>query len=226
MIIHPEFIFAHIPKTGGMFVKKCLSKLKDVKITKDRHKPIDDINEKSDKYKFTIIRDPLSWYISFWSDYKRSAHSAVMSFMTDEMRNDFKTFMWNIHSRDDRTCYDDLENFSNVSRLNIGMCTYNFLVLTCPRKLWCEEKNISFSDVYDSILVDKIIQFSSFKKDIVEMFKNSIFPLPDPVEYAILNNKPFNITIHEPPIEYYDLELIDFVKRKDRILFKLFEDKI
>lgn len=223
MIIHPKFVFAHIQKTGGMFVKKCLCRLPDAKIIKDRHKPLCDVENIEDKYKFAVIRNPFDWYVSFWSDYRRSNHPAVISFMTDEMRTDFSTFMWNIHLRKDKPCDDYTENFENVNRLNIGVCTYNAILLICRSILWNEGTNISYDDVIDSMLVDRLLKFDNLNNEVIKMFDEDIFPLPDNERNELIKNKPFNITLHNDFNTYYNNELIDFVNRKDSILFKLME---
>ena len=59
----------HIPKTGGSWVREVLFNLGHVKVeTRRVHSPLADFvaTHELAAYKFTFVRHPLDWYVSYW----------------------------------------------------------------------------------------------------------------------------------------------------------------
>lgn len=71
MIITGSSVFRHIPKTGGMWVRQALCSIALPPFNpKDTDHSITIPAEHADKYKFTFVRNPWSWYVSFYN-YKK-----------------------------------------------------------------------------------------------------------------------------------------------------------
>ena len=61
-------IFLHVPKTGGLFITDYLRKIRvPFHMIGYRHSPADLIGwNHVNKFKFCFIRNPISWYRSYW----------------------------------------------------------------------------------------------------------------------------------------------------------------
>jgi len=70
MLIADDFVFLHIPKTGGTFVQRVISEhLPDVDIGLYTHTCYDDFPEDARHLPgFYVIRNPWDWYVS-WVHY-------------------------------------------------------------------------------------------------------------------------------------------------------------
>ena len=76
-----DYIFVHIPKTGGMTFNSIISKINElskVKIYRGSHNPISILHETSEKKYITILRNPVdrvfSYYILSLNDKKQPYH--------------------------------------------------------------------------------------------------------------------------------------------------------
>ena len=78
-ILLKNSIYNHIPKTGGLWVKKALKntnitftelgELRESKIKGTKYIDIHSVKiplEFENKFKFTFVRNPIDWYISRW----------------------------------------------------------------------------------------------------------------------------------------------------------------
>ena len=68
MIINNKynFTYIHIPKTGGITLRKRLSEINGTYIHNPPHGSIKNYNTDG-HYVFATIRNPFDWYVSFWS---------------------------------------------------------------------------------------------------------------------------------------------------------------
>ncbi|HEX6688961.1 MAG TPA: hypothetical protein VF085_09895 [Solirubrobacterales bacterium] len=72
MLIHDRFVFLHVPKTGGRFVRQALAQelpdCREVDEHKFRHKGWSKIpSEATGKPVLTFIRNPWDWYVSWYT---------------------------------------------------------------------------------------------------------------------------------------------------------------
>ena len=102
MLITDNFVFIHIPHTGGGFVRTFFTKffkgIDSVKVQK-WHESIDwvDKSELKNKFKFTNIRNPWDWYVSLYHCQKRD-NGHWLRFTTEGKSDNFNTFVENFLS--------------------------------------------------------------------------------------------------------------------------------
>lgn len=110
MLIHPDFLFLHVPKTGGWWVRHVLSQLGlGTKISTDyQHSAWRDLSPTHQRHPaFATLREPVSWYRSYLH-YNIDEHHV--------MRPIFKPYC----TREDRTdsLADVCRRMLNPSHLN------------------------------------------------------------------------------------------------------------
>ena len=83
MIVHNKFVFAHLTKTGGTFIRQYLSDYISDAVRYSGGKRLekhDGLNVLSkfilnDKFTFGCIRNPLSFYVSLWELIQQNTQS-------------------------------------------------------------------------------------------------------------------------------------------------------
>jgi len=65
MVVHDNFLFIHFPRTAGSYIHLKLIKIIGAKGLANTHGGIKDVDfNYSDKFVFTVIRNPFDWYVS------------------------------------------------------------------------------------------------------------------------------------------------------------------
>jgi len=101
-IISDKFVFLHIPKTGGVWATHALKQVADIQMLGDQHNQFPALLELrpqswfDDRFIFTMIRHPISWYQSRWAF--RVKHGWRMEHPLDYhcASNDFHHFVENM----------------------------------------------------------------------------------------------------------------------------------
>lgn len=81
MVIGNKFIFYHVPKTGGVWVRENLEKMCKVEVKQSPNKSFwgghhEPPTSKEKKFTFCFFRNPFEWYRSLWK-YKNTGTSWV-----------------------------------------------------------------------------------------------------------------------------------------------------
>ena len=67
MLITPQYVFIHLPKTGGIWVRNAIRSTGIPCYANDVHVPASDILPVLPGHRsFTVVRDPVTWWRSFW----------------------------------------------------------------------------------------------------------------------------------------------------------------
>lgn len=97
-----NFVFLHIPKTGGMWVSSVLRRSATTFMLGHQHShfpqllDIKDEQWYNDRLIFTMIRHPITWYQSVWSFRMKSGWKMNHPLDANCASNDFHTFVGNV----------------------------------------------------------------------------------------------------------------------------------
>ncbi len=152
LIANNKFIFVHLQKTGGSFIKEVLPKI-DISCEKIRKWRITlhtyyhtDNNLKhhddegyhnfcNNHLVFGVVRNPWSWYVSMWKFLRHyidgnkrmlDDHFPDMKNTTELKEMDINDFVNHIYKNTSNISIY-LMNFKNYQDLNVGLYTYEFL---------------------------------------------------------------------------------------------------
>lgn len=162
-----NFIFIHIPKTGGTSLKKILddkikiegwdSKGELITYNKDTHKKFlyEDYIKYNSFYKFTIVRHPYKWIMSYY----------------------------NFHKNKDKF-YKNITSKKIKNTINISFDKWLSQLKSFNQSDWFYSNN--------KILVDKIIKLENFDNDVKELL-NTLNLESSFKNYHFKNSKKFNI---------------------------------
>ena len=188
MILHPDFTFVHLQKTGGSFVEDfLLNNIVGCKQVLPRHVPARAAPK--DIFKFGCVRNPFDWYVSLWA-----SHKDEPAFFEEIMDMDFKKFMYKTFNKKSGILHD--VDFDVLTNLNIGMYTYRYMR--------------SFYSLDGTFLLNAVIDMPFIKEGLTRVL--------DLNEQQInnLNSKAkVNTSDHDDYRTYYDDELIKLVEERD-----------
>ena len=231
MIIHNKFIFAHLTKTGGTFIRQYLRGHIQGALIQIFDKPVPKHGNLADlpkifldsRFKFGAVRSPLSFYISLWAS--NITPKAVQNrpnrkkwFKDKEVKNDPMRFIRFLNDEEKENV--NLYNFPLMHKLDIGVLTYRYLMIYYDHEIFKDrkwEKNHK-----DYKLVDEIMIFErDLSRQLDSIFRKYIFPLEPKQVTALRKFPPKNLSKHEHYLSYYNNEMMNYVKHKDRFIFKL-----
>lgn len=97
MILHPKYIFLHVPKTGGTWVRMMLQLSGGIERELKGHNPYSKVTPK-DRPAFCFVRNPWDWYISLYCHY----HQNLI-----QRRHEFRAprLAWRKHTHDLATVF-------------------------------------------------------------------------------------------------------------------------
>lgn len=234
MMLHNKFIFTHLTKTGGTFIRQYLAKyIKTGSFIKEcqnsrlrKHDPLCKIPELilNSRYKFGVVRNPLSFYVSLWGanitsrSIRNRPRRKIWFKNNPEMKEDPKKFIKFLC--DEEKGKINFFDFDLIKKMDIGVLTYRYLYLYYDHKIFSDKKWIKNHKKYK--LVDEVIRFEDgLASEIERVFHENIFNLNKTQKSALYNFPKKNKSKHRPFMEYYNKETINYVKYKDRFIFKI-----
>jgi hypothetical protein len=232
MILHNKFIFVHLTKAGGTFVRQYLSNyisdcVREVGGRRlEKHDGLCVLPELilNSRFKFGVVRNPLSFYISLWAAnvtpkaIKNRPRRTSWFKQKPEMKKNPREFIRFIC--DNERGVINHFNFDLIRKLDIGVLTYRYLHLFYNHEIFKDvnwEKNHKKYRLVDEVLLLE----NSLSQSIERLFRRKIFRLDKRQRNGLLSYSKKNESIHGPFMEYYDQETIEYVKYKDRFVFKL-----
>lgn len=255
MLFHPNFLFAHLEKTGGTFVENFLTKnikeaeyigafLYNAKVHKKscRHDSIYEfqpykVNDKA--IKFGYIRNPYDWYLSFLcflTNHRGLTQGTYDSlFENVEDRKDLNVFVKSLFAATKTICYytnreilESEKKASNLYHIDLSIASKLDIGLLTYRYLYIYYHHDVFNDIenYNKyFLADKILRFENLTKDLANFFDERLTPLSSEENEILQNSKKIRETEHEHYSNYYIPETIDLIRHKDRIIFDIYDYK-
>ena len=206
MIIHDNFIFVHLQKTGGTFVEKFLWKTfgqDNVERIQPQHRGITTVIDKiGDRITFGVIRNPWDWYVSWWASRKTVSDSLFHKIFTTENRQNFGKFLRFVlngnfgkqHDLDAKIMLDK----------DIGIYTYRY------RKCFCDKDGNN--------LLDRVLRTENLREDLESFLTDLSIELPDDKKEYLYSMHKRNASSHKSYKEYYTDDLVELVRHKDRLI--------
>lgn len=231
-----KFIFIHIPKAAGTFMRRFLLTIPGSKRQNqdgDGHYTIEKVGHLVDGkldeyYKFCIVRNPWDWYVSLYLhgrrrkahehrlfkplNFKNFVHKVAFPKIKGEVVFEFK---------DDHTSTATLYKSMRNSKLDCGWFTHRYIYSGCPEWLRIFE-NCSldvFIKQHDSwFIMDDVYKTEQVRED----FKTR-FLLDNKTKAEIDSAKNANVNTRRMPYrEYYDEESRAWVAERERFLIERF----
>jgi hypothetical protein len=205
MIITDQFVFAHIPKTGGMFLQSVIGRffaVMEVRQGNDSHHSVEFLApEHRTKPIFALVRNPWSWYVSW--------------FHFCERQGDNPEFTRN-HVQGPRAFVETITrlltpNHSDAS-INQFMREQDMGLMEMHRFHILDLEN----QAHD--LTQGRLEFLA--QDFLDFLHVKSIPVPQGLPSA-LHGKPSNSSGHGPWRNYYDEPLRALVVRKERAIVRL-----
>lgn len=215
MLITRHFLFIHMPKTGGDFIRQlCSMHLPDdwmVEHDLGKHAGDGKIPEEyRDLPRFGLIRNPWSWYVSLHHynlgtgrppEHRERIDDRNWLTASDNGANDFKTTMVNI-----------LNGRIYNQKLAKRMLGRDVDLLTVFH-------DNRFGDSLDKGRIT-IGKTESLRSDFLAFLEAHEIPVSDPLRKAIQKRQPVNVSKHQSYQAYYDEELRDLLAHKSRYLIE------
>lgn len=219
MLISNEFVFIHIPKTAGDFIKKvCLAHFGDdyfVGHDLKKHGSAGDLPQASrDLPVFALVRNPWDWYVS-WYHYlmgtgRPRAHRKRVEQMnpfwlkvSGGFRNDFGTTVRNLL---DESYWQGEPHPGPIMKLareqDVGMLTVHY-----RRQL-------------DAVPLEQLVvgKSETCRDDLLVFLRGIRVQADEKFERDLLKSRPVNRSKRGHYREYYDDELRDLVAHKERCI--------
>jgi len=208
-----HFVFYHLTRSGGTSIKYWLRKqgysnrilglvhYYNVRNIKFKNKNI---------VEFAIIRNPFSWYVSLYNSKVATTHKKKKDYYPKMEKNSFDDF------------FNDLVLFKN-GKEGIKRWHYPWLEKSAPYEMaqkynpeygWCTNNLIHY--LYPRQESVKILKVEKLQEEIDNLFKDTDIKLN-------LKKKIKNVESKENYMDYYTPEMIEEVKKRDKIVFDLYE---
>jgi len=228
MIIGPNFVFVHMPKTGGVFALDFFIRFPEglsgtyIINGKAKHRPLNEFikietkkfiklkgfamhlglrhcgKEHQQKFKFGFIRNPFDWYVSWWA--KGESHQSFKDYMR-------KPNMEKIPQKWIKT-----KMWGNDLGDKYGFMTLRFL------DIFYKPIGIKANKFQAKCLANNIFKFEDGIRNILK----KVLCIDEKKRNYLYDNENLNISDHRPYREYYDSELIEQVKNQDKLILDLF----
>jgi len=244
MIVSKRLCFISLPKTGGRFVRKYLTEnvphARSYKHAKGVHDPIGRL-EKSDSNLSVIgtVRNPLSWYVSFFFDNRRmtpvtieaaekagrkTGPTTLMKYFDPNKSGSFLVFLNNIYDEIEsgnppRLTYNSIDlDYETMRKYDIGILTMIYMYMFFPEYDQIVQQGEDIFNLHDDLFgLDYTLNQDTLNTDLVNVL-NELYPEKDGFE---IQEKYFNINVtkREHWTKYYTDDLIEKVRYKERMIF-------
>ncbi|RKZ53853.1 MAG: hypothetical protein DRR08_27000 [Candidatus Parabeggiatoa sp. nov. 2] len=196
MILSKHFVFIHLPKTGGSFVRAVCQEYApaDWKVQiLDGHPNLHEIPKAYQSLeKLCFIRNPYSWYVSSYA-YLQKHSQKMFDKISNQGIRDFKNTLLAVLELEK----DPAEPIGGYS--------------------WHIKQ--MFGD--DFLQVLRIGKFEELRHELLRIM-NSVVMLPESFVKAVQTYPAVNVSQHDHYRTYYDDELREIIAEKDRWIFEQF----
>ena len=197
MILTKDFVFIHLPKTGGTFVRRTLEKFAPASWEAEYfegHPTVENIPASHQGLPVIgMIRNPWSFYVSWYS------------FLCEKVK-DYEYF--NTVSGGGKLSFQEtMRNVLDSEPVkSSGWGGFTYLV------------DFTYREKLRSV---RYVRFESLREQFVAVL-DEVTVLPDDLRKALLESPVINVSKHKSVASYYDDELIALIRDRDRPAFEMF----
>ena len=232
MIISDKFVFIHNPRTGGAFIKtmfKEILPIEDFRPLEEYHLPVSAIPAAHrDKLKFGMVRNPWAWYVSLYHFQQPNGKWLSMCLKNKErtFKNFLKTFLSSDFAEENKNklfhpvgnpkAPADVPKFKYIKDLDIGFFTYRYIYLFFNdyQDIFSQKLHMNHDKL---ISTNHILKTEKVPHNIIKLLSNKIV-IPNKTINTWKSMPKKNHTKHRDYKSYYDKELIELVRYKDRLI--------
>lgn len=206
MLITTEFVFLHVPKTGGEFLKTLCERhfaSRLVQHTVPKHAGVARIPEEYQQLpRFGLVRNPWDWYVS-WYHYLSAGRNSVLYLEWNEVSadntNDFATTVANI-------CTGKVEQSNPELAARMRSRESGLLSMHCL--------DILGSDMSTNATV--VGRTECLRGDFLDFLCDNRIDVPVTLEYELQRARPLNTSARGGYQKYYNAELKALVAHRER----------
>lgn len=218
MYVTDKYVFVHMNKCAGVFVKDFIIKNFPTKIKVYKHAPLRCIREEDRKKKILgVIRNPFSWYVSFYHYHRENGYYTKLSFaeyIKCHLQNSRKL----ISKAQKKNVLDkNAKIYPPETKLNIGSFTFHFINFFAFKSLkilrtWTDEQlENSFSNICKVYLMRQ----ENLKETMIDVFGEQY-------RGQLANMPKKNISQHGHYSKYYTSELVKMVEEKEKLILQYY----
>jgi len=210
VLITQQFVFIHLPKTGGEFLREvCAEQFQDSLVEHAVHKHAGG-GQVPAAYatlpRFALIRNPWDWYVS-WFHYLKSYPFSypVWRQVSNDGTNDFKTTVANLCSG--RVERSDPKLAQRLRERDVGLLTIHY-------------DDMARGSVRSGLAM--VGKSESLAEDFLRFLARHDIAYPSGLETALAEAPAINQSRHGPYQAYYDDDLRQLVAFKDRMIIEAY----
>jgi hypothetical protein len=212
MLITKHFVFVHLKKTGGRFIRNlCAEHMPADWIVAelDDHAAARDIPpEFRDLPVLGFVRNPWDWYVS-WYHYIRAQ---------EKRKNGSESTYWSVVFDDGRASFKEAITAACSGVPLGGHPTPHWMERIREQdldlySLWCRQVfRAGFKGTVD------IGRFENLREDFIAFLRRHEVPVEDSFAAHVMKRPPDNVTERDSYASYYDAELRDLVGEKSTVV--------
>ena len=197
MILTKDFVFIHLPKTGGTFVRRTLEQFAPASWDAEYfegHPTVEDIPPSHQGLPVIgMIRNPWSFYVSWYS------------FLCEKVE-DYEYF--NVVSGGGKLSFQEtMRNILESEPVkSSGWGGFTYLV------------DFTYREKLRSV---RYVRFEDLREQFVAAL-DEVSVVPDALRQALLASPVINASKHKSAASYYDEELVGLIRDRDRPAFEMF----
>jgi hypothetical protein len=234
MIIGDDYIYLHLPKCGGNFVKNfIMNNDPSAKFTRREHMSIGEISSENyfNKKIYVTVRNPWDWYVS-WYEYSRFHKTRWWNVFSDNTDGSFEEVIKNIFSIKDNKEFTERQYttshawiepipvFKYMENLQCGWYTFRLLQIILENNIEIfEKKQNDLKEVVSDNLKIEFQKLEEINKSIENFAFNHLGI--ESVDRRIFKNK-INKSNRTKYQDYYSDDTRELVSNGDKIFLELF----
>jgi hypothetical protein len=207
MVVTPDFVFVHVPKTAGRFIRRVLHEHFDVLCEDELHPAYDQVPEQyASLPAFCVIRNPWDWYVSLY-------HYTHLVAKREPGR--VRGHLWSTVMGEGRHSFRQMVGLACALRQIEG-----------PIPPWLRIMRRMDADYYTAIhhLATSgssarlhVLRFESLAADLSDFLESENIRVPDGLHRRLRTAERVNVTRRGPYRRYYDAATRDLVGSTSRL---------
>lgn len=206
MVITDNFVFIHMPKTAGQFVRDTLLEIVPGAQKQADHQLRSNLSsEHAELPVFGFVRNPWDWYVSWYHYFQEFHKHPIFRHYSDNGSKDFKTTVTRLLYFEERT-ENPVDQLS--SKFDFGFYTWRL------RHLFSRQDG-DFNDVTFG-------RFENLVDDLFDQLDKHGVQLDKRIKKDVKKKPKFNTSKHDDYRTYYDSELVDLVAKRETLFIEKF----